>query len=106
MIIRTCWCASNSNHKLEMFFSRYWIVNCFGIDAFTGIWSDINGWFCPSIYFIARMLAKFKEDIAFGCLIIPMWNSANFWPIFCPDGEKICDFVKNVVYLTRPNNFL
>lgn len=89
-----------------MFFSRYLNVKCFRIDAFTGIWSDKNGWFCPSIYLVARVLAKIKEDKAIGCLIIPMWKSANFWPMFCPDGEKFCDFDKNVVYLPTDKQFL
>lgn len=61
------WFASDSNHKLKMFYSRYWNVKCFGIDAFTGIWTDKNGWFWPPIYLVARVLAKIKEDKAFGC---------------------------------------
>lgn len=44
------WFASDSNHKMKLFYSRYWNVKCFGIDAFTGIWSDKIGWFCPPIY--------------------------------------------------------
>lgn len=42
------------------------------------------------------MLAKIKEDKAFGYLIIPMWKLASFWPILCQGGEKFCDFVKNL----------
>lgn len=61
------WFASDSYHKLKMFYSRYWNVKCFGIDAFTGIWTDKNGWFWPPIYLVARVLAKIKEDKAFGC---------------------------------------
>lgn len=34
-----------------------------------------------------------------------MWKSANFWPILCPDGEKFCDFVRNVVYLPNDKQF-
>lgn len=99
------WFASDSNHKLKLFYPRYWNVKCFGIDAFTGIWSNKNGWLCPPIYLVARVLAKIKKDKAFGCLIIPMWKSANCWPILCLNGDKFCDCVKNVVYLPSDKQF-
>lgn len=51
------------------------------------------------------MLAKIKEDKAFGCLIIPMWKSANFWPILCLNGNKFCDCLKIVVYLPSDKQF-
>lgn len=99
------WFASDSNHKLKLFYLRYWNVKCFGIDAFSGIWSNKNGWLCPPIYLVARVLAKIKKDKTFGCLIIPMWKSANFWPILCLNGDKFCDCVKNVVYLLSDKQF-
>lgn len=91
--------VSDSNYKLKLFYLRYWNVKCFEIDVFMGIWFNKNGWFCFLIYLVVRVLVKIKKDKVFGCLIILMWKLVNCWLIFCLNGDKFCDCVKNVVYL-------
>jgi hypothetical protein len=98
------WFASDSNNKVDKFYSRYWYVKCSGIDAFTEVWYGKKGWFCPPIYLVARVLAKIKEDKAFGCLVIPMWKSANYWLNICPDGVHFNTFIKSVIYLPTEKN--
>ena len=30
---------------------------------------------------------------ASGSLIVPLWHSALFWPMICPDGEHFASFI-------------
>ena len=30
---------------------------------------------------------------ALGSLIVPLWHSAPFWPMICPDGERFASFI-------------
>ncbi|CAG2202950.1 unnamed protein product [Mytilus edulis] len=39
------WFANDDNHKLTVFYSRYWTMNSIGLDAFTVNWNGVNGWF-------------------------------------------------------------
>ena len=76
------WFANDHNHKLPVFYSRYWTVNSMGIDAFTIDWNGINGCFVPPICLVARVLRYMKQCMAHGTVILPLWKSlkslANF----------------------------
>lgn len=87
------WFASEHNTKVERFFSRYWNTACLGVDAFTVSWAFEHGLFVPPISLVTRVLRKMMIDHAKGVLVIPLWRSAAFWPILCPEGQ----FVPNVV---------
>lgn len=99
------WFASDSNHKLYKFYSRYWNMKCSGIDAFTESWQNVCGWLSPPIYLVCRVLAKMSEDEIKGALVVPMWKSASFWPMLCSDGSNSNCFVKGVVYLPTLKDF-
>jgi len=58
------WFANDDNHKLPVFYSRYWTVNSIGIDAFTIDWHGINGWFVPPVCLLARVLRYMRQCTA------------------------------------------
>lgn len=88
------WFANDDNHKLPVFYSRYWNVKSIGIDAFTVDWGGINGLFVPPVCLLFKVLQYMKQCRAYGTVVLPMWKSASFWPMLCPDGDG---FIKEVV---------
>ena len=96
------WFANDNNHKLPVFYSRYWTINAIGIDAFTVNWNRVNGLFVPPVCIVARVLRYMKQCLAFGTIIVPLWRSASFWPILSPSGDG---FIKEVkVCINLPTN--
>ena len=83
------WFASVHNAKAGRFFSRYWNTATLSVDAFTVSWSFEYGLFVPPISVVTRVLRKMMVDQAKGVLVIPLWKSAAFWPILCPEGQCI-----------------
>ncbi|MCG7876850.1 MAG: DNA N-6-adenine-methyltransferase [Candidatus Thiodiazotropha endolucinida] len=87
------WFASEHNAKIPRFYSRFWNEGCVGVDAFTAIWGNCNGYFLPPISLISRVLKQMIMCRAYGVLVLPLWRSANFWPLLCcEDGY----FIHNV----------
>ena len=42
-----------------------------------------------------------------GSLIVPVWKSASFWPLICPDGTHLAPFVHKWVYIPfQPTTFI
>ena len=62
------------------------------VDAFTVDWSGENNWFCPPVALIPRVLRHAQHCQAEGTLVVPLWESAPFWPLICPDGEEFASF--------------
>jgi hypothetical protein len=88
------WFANDDNHKLPVFYSRYWNVKSIGIDAFTVDWGGINGLLVPPVCLLFKVLQYMKQCRAYGTVVLPMWKSASFWPMLCPAGDG---FIKEVV---------
>ena len=91
-IFEVDWFASEYNAKVSVFYSRFWNPTSSGIDAFTEKWTEKFGIFVPPISMVYRVLQKMELDRAKGVLVVPLWNSAVFWPILCPNGN----FIPNV----------
>ena len=52
------------------------------VDAFTHNWAGVNNWLVPSIYLVVRTIRYLEFSRAEGTLIIPSWESSQFWPFF------------------------
>ncbi|CAG2190707.1 unnamed protein product [Mytilus edulis] len=101
------WFASDHNHRLPVFYSRYWNVHSMGIDAFTVNWQGINGWYVPPVCLLLKVLMYMQQCNAYGTVILPLWRSANYWPFLCPKGDRFIDQVLGFYYLpTNKANFL
>ncbi|XP_068238348.1 uncharacterized protein [Palaemon carinicauda] len=81
------WFASDSNHKLDKFYSRYWNMKCSGIDAFTESWANIRGWFCPSICLayendVAILPESVKENIERIPELLAEWRASSTTKVY------------------------
>ena len=41
------------------------------------------------------------DCMAAGTLIVPMWKSAQFWPLLCNDSVHLNRFVREWLFLSR-----
>ena len=83
--------ANHVNAKLPRFNSIFWNPGSECIDTFVMNWSGENNYACPPICLILRVLLHTHK--ASGTLIVPLWHSAPFWPIICPDGHCFAEFI-------------
>ena len=52
------------------------------MDAFTIDWGNLNyGFFHPPVGLVTRVLKHAQFVKAKGVLIVPAWESADFWPV-------------------------
>ncbi|CAG2214782.1 unnamed protein product [Mytilus edulis] len=98
------WFASDHNHRLPVFYSRYWNVHSMGIDAFTVNWQGINGWYVPPVCLLLKVLMYMQQCNAYVTVILPLWRSANYWPFLCPKGDRFIDQVFRNDITELPND--
>ena len=85
--------AHIDNTQLPVFNSRFWCPGSSAVDAFTVNWSDEVNWWVPPVHLVSRMLQHAKVCKAMGTPIVPAWKSASYWPLLCPDGSHLAQFV-------------
>ena len=80
--------ASPSNARCSRFFSKYAFPGSSATDAFSVSWNNECLFVCPPI---GKLISAWKKislsSNAKGAVILPIWKSASFWPIFFPDGK-------------------
>ena len=96
--------ANHLNAKLPRFNSRFWNPVAEGIDAFVMDWARENNYVCPPVCFILRVLLHMRNCKASASLVVPLWHSAPFWPMVCPDGSRFADFIIDWMELPRCNS--
>ena len=79
---------------MPSFNSRFLQPAAEAVDAFSQDWSLDNNWLVPPTTLIGRVLCHMRDCKAVGTLIVPMWKSAQFWPLLCSDGVHSEFFVK------------
>ena len=77
------------NAKLPRFNSIFLQPAAEAFDAFSQDWSSDNNWLGPPTTLIGRVLCHMRDCKAVGTLIVPMWKSAQFWPLLCSDGVHL-----------------
>ena len=85
--------ASFYNNLVSCFNSHFWNPGSEAVDAFTEYWARENNWLCPPVAIILRVLRHAQHCSAVSTLVVPLWKSAPFWPLLCPDGTKFAGFV-------------
>ena len=74
--------ASPFSHLFKPFCSRFLCKDTAALDAFTIDWSSLtNGFFHPPVGLVTRVLKHVQYVKAKGVLIVPVWESADFWPV-------------------------
>ena len=80
--------ASPFSHVFKPFCSRYVCKDAAVVDAFTVDWSKlVNGFFHPPVGLVTRVLKHAQFVKAKGVLIVPAWESADFWPVIVCFGQ-------------------
>lgn len=85
--------AASYNRQVYRYNSRFVEAESEAIDAFTVNWVEENNWWCPPVYMITRVLRHAEICQASGTLVVPLWQSAPFWPIVCPQENSFASFV-------------
>ena len=85
--------ANTDNTQIERFNSRFWCPGLAAVDAFTMNWNAENNWLCPPMSLVLHVLKYALGCKAQGTLIVPLWRSAPYWPLLCPDGSNLVEFV-------------
>ena len=78
--------ADNANHKLPVFYSRFWTPDAVGFDAFTVDWHGVNGWIVPPVCLLSKVLRYMRQCNACCTVILPLWKSASYWPLISVAG--------------------
>ena len=91
--------ASSVNAQFIRFNSRFWCAGTETVDTFTVDWGPDNNWWCPPVGLIPRLLQHARACGCSGTLIVPIWRSAPFWLMLCPEGSHFAEFVQEVVML-------
>ena len=68
------------NAKFNCFNSKLHQPSSSGGNAFSQDCSYHNNWLCPPVYLTCKVISHLKLCIASGTLIVPLWNTAHFWP--------------------------
>ena len=87
-----CFAASH-NSQVARFHSRFWCPGAEAVDTFTVNWEDEMCWLVPPVYLVGRALRHAEVCKTRGTLVVPMWKSAFFWPLLCPDGVHLAPFI-------------
>jgi len=75
--------ATRENAKCARFFSWFPEPGASGVDAFTQHWGTVGFFYAfPPFALILRSLRKIIEDKATGILVVPVWATQPWFPLF------------------------
>jgi hypothetical protein len=74
--------ASRLNRKCGKFYSRFPDPEAKAVDAFTISWKDENFYAFPPFALILRTLRKIINDKATGTIVVPLWPTQPWYPLF------------------------
>ena len=95
--------VSVHNYQINRFHSRFWCPDTQAVDTFTVEWEGEVSWLVSPLYLIPSAWKHAEHCKAKGTLVIPLWKSAVFWPLVCPDGVHLSPFVWN--WFLQPDSF-
>lgn len=94
--------ASSLNKKCKRYCSWERDPYAFAIDAFTLNWAEWKFYAFPPFGIIAKVLQKIREDRAEGIVVVPLWTSQNWFPVF----QRMARDSSNWLYFQPNNNLL
>lgn len=74
--------ATRLNRKCNKFYSRFPDPEAESVDAFTRSWKNKFFYAFPPFALILRTLRKIINDKAVGVLIVPLWPTQPWYPLF------------------------
>ena len=90
--------ADTKNAKTAVFYSRYRCPGASGTNAFSVPWTCMVAWICPPVTKIPEVVKRIvRSEQLTGVLVIPVWQTAVFWPFISPDGIHVTECFGKVV---------
>jgi len=74
--------ASRVNKKCKNFYARFSDPDASAIDLFTVCWKKINFYAFPPFALILRTLRKIILDQAEGVVVVPLWSTQPWYPLY------------------------
>ncbi len=87
--------ADRTNKKCETFCSLFYQEGALTTDAFSIAWRNLGFlWICPPVKELIRIHQRITSSECRGVLILPLWKTANFFPLFFrEDNEPLPPFI-------------
>jgi hypothetical protein len=80
--------ADRLNRKCETFCSLYYQEEALTTDAFSIPWKNLGFlWICPPVKELIRIHQRITSTECQGLLILPIWKTANFFPLYFQDDN-------------------
>ena len=89
--------ASDSNSRVSCFYSKLFSDKSIGMDAFAFSWDQEHCWLCPPVKLVVPAVKHLLSGSGSGVLCCPLWTVSSFWPLLCPDGVHLAEFIENHV---------
>ena len=86
-------CFADQHNKQLPRFHSYLCPGTEAVDTFTVNWGYERCWLVPPPHLVSRAICHARACNAHGTLFVPIWKSAPFWPLLCPDGRHLAPFV-------------
>lgn len=93
--------ATSINAKVQKFCSWKRDPEAWNIDAFTVNWEHFYFYAFPPFSLLARVLQKIRIDKALGILVVPLWSTQPWFPLF---NSMLID--RPLVFLPSPDLLL
>ena len=93
--------ANEYNTQLKRFVALSWVPKCEAVDAFKMSWLNENNWIVVPPRLLPKVINQITGERAQGTVVVPMWKSAVFWPLLCPDGVHLRTEVSDWCELPR-----
>ena len=77
--------ADDINKRVVTFNSKFYCPGTSAVDAFTENWQNENNWICPPVKLIGSVFKHMEICKCKGTVLLPLWESAFFWPLIYPD---------------------
>ena len=87
--------ANSQNKKLQRFNSKYSCPGTEAVDALSQKWEGENNLLIPPINLIPAVIQYIRGNKITGVLVVPLWESATFWPLLCKTKGRFYYFVKD-----------
>jgi hypothetical protein len=97
--------ATDRNAKCLRFNSKVWCPGTEAIDSLSVVWHSEVNWLVPPPNLALSVIKKLLNENSTGVLIVPVWKSAPYWPMLCPDNNY-ANFISSVHYFPKVGNIL
>ena len=86
--------ADDENAKITRFNTKFASPGTEAIDAFSQCWQGENNFLVPPVKHIPQVIQKITRGSCSGTLVVPLWQSAPYWPRLQLREYEFASFIK------------